>query len=164
MRTFTALITFSSPETKSTYVEGLTYTIRQGNRYLNALAEVWSLERKIQFEHQSHRPLIEGHGPSKDELILRLQNIRGSLKKEVTKLKQDAAYDAQSRHLLLMQLNETHEQADQYISQLEFELANKEVAYQDLTTLLTPEPEIPFPLGDVSIWEKTKTAWSRLWQ
>lgn len=63
MRTFIALSTFESPETKSVYVEGLTYSIREGNRYLNALAEVWSLEGRIRFEHRPEvKSQIEGVG------------------------------------------------------------------------------------------------------
>lgn len=51
MRSFIALQTFEAPETKSVYVEELSYTIRDGNRYLNALAEVWALQGKIKFGH-----------------------------------------------------------------------------------------------------------------
>ena len=60
MRIFLALQTFSSPETRSTYVTGMTYTIRPPNRYLNALAEVWALEGKIQFGHTSPPVQIVG--------------------------------------------------------------------------------------------------------
>lgn len=62
MRTFVALKTFHSPETKSMYVEGLSYTIKQGNRYLNALAEVWALEEKIRFAHNMTKCVLTGIG------------------------------------------------------------------------------------------------------
>lgn len=62
MRSFTALQTFEAPEIKSVYVEGLSYTIREGNRYLNALAEVWALQGKIVFNHNSKDKIINGNG------------------------------------------------------------------------------------------------------
>lgn len=63
MRSFVALKTFKCDELESVYVEGLSYTIHQGNRYLNALAEVWSLEGKITFDHSPvTKAKVEGIG------------------------------------------------------------------------------------------------------
>ena len=62
MRIFLALQTFSSPETRSTYVTGMTYTIRPKNRYLNALAEVWALEGKVNFIAPPTVSKLRGHG------------------------------------------------------------------------------------------------------
>ncbi len=62
MRSFTALQTFEASETKSVYVEGLSYTIRDGNRYLNALAEVWALQGKVVFNHNSKDKIVRGKG------------------------------------------------------------------------------------------------------
>lgn len=60
-RTFYAIKTFTSSETGSTYIDGLSYTIRPGNRYLNHLAEVWALEGKVAFEHKPEsKAKIEG--------------------------------------------------------------------------------------------------------
>jgi hypothetical protein len=62
MRTFRALQTFKSEETKSWYTQVLTYTVRPGNRLLNALAEVWALQGKVTFNHIAVPPPIEGIG------------------------------------------------------------------------------------------------------
>jgi len=61
MRQFKVLSTFESSEMKSTYVEGFSYTIIDGNRMLNALAEVWALQGKIEFVHQI-KPHVEIKG------------------------------------------------------------------------------------------------------
>jgi hypothetical protein len=62
MRTFIALHTFESPETQSVYVQDLTYTIRNTNKMLNALAEVWALQGKIVFLHEQNKVLLYGSG------------------------------------------------------------------------------------------------------
>ncbi len=69
MRSFIALQTFEAPETKSVYVEGLSYTIRDGNRYLNALAEVWALQGKIKFGHATPPVQIVGKAIVFDPVI-----------------------------------------------------------------------------------------------
>jgi hypothetical protein len=46
---FRALATFESEETRSTYVEGLTYTVRPGNDLLAVLAVDWAEQDKIEF-------------------------------------------------------------------------------------------------------------------
>lgn len=66
MRSFVALKTFECPELKSMYVEGLSYTIKPSNKYLNALAEVWALEKKIAFDHNPIiKAKVEGVGTVK---------------------------------------------------------------------------------------------------
>ena len=63
MRIFEALQTFEAPETKSTYLEGFTYTIVDNNKLLNNLAEVWALQGKIRFLHaESNKAQIRGVG------------------------------------------------------------------------------------------------------
>lgn len=62
MRHFIALQSFTSPETRSHYIEGLSYTIRPGNRYLNTLAEVWAIQGKIQFLPQTTKAQLTGTG------------------------------------------------------------------------------------------------------
>jgi hypothetical protein len=57
MRTFQALKDFESPELKSVYCAGLTYTVHANNKYLNNLGEVWALEGKIKW---LHTPLVSG--------------------------------------------------------------------------------------------------------
>jgi hypothetical protein len=67
MRSFVALRNFYSPEIKSGYVEGLSYTILPGNRYLGALAEVRALEGKIEFIHRLNEAKLYGIGKVNDE-------------------------------------------------------------------------------------------------
>lgn len=62
MRTFQALQTFECKETKSTYVQGLTYTVKPGNRLLGALAEVWVLQGKAVFLHDQNLAQLKGTG------------------------------------------------------------------------------------------------------
>lgn len=63
MRTFKALQTFEAPESKSTYIEGLSYTIVDNNHMLNALAEVWALQGKVEFLHSnSNQSKLKGKG------------------------------------------------------------------------------------------------------
>lgn len=45
---FRALADFASPETKSHYAKGLTYTVREGNKALAALVEKWMTEKKVE--------------------------------------------------------------------------------------------------------------------
>lgn len=49
IRMFTALQDFDSTELRSSYAKGLTYNMVSNNKKLEDLAEVWSLEGKIQF-------------------------------------------------------------------------------------------------------------------
>lgn len=69
MRVFTAIQTFESHELQSTYCKGMSYTIRPGNRYLNALAEVWALEGKIIFAHIAPEPEVIGIGTVTETLM-----------------------------------------------------------------------------------------------
>lgn len=63
MRSFKALQTFESPEMKSTYIEGLSYTINDNNKVLNALAELWALQGKVVFVHdQRPHAKLSGSG------------------------------------------------------------------------------------------------------
>jgi hypothetical protein len=62
MRSFIVLLNFESSETQSVYVQGLTYTIRNNNKMLNALAEVWALQGKITFLHEQNKALLFGIG------------------------------------------------------------------------------------------------------
>ena len=66
MRMFQAKQTFHSTEMQSDYIEGLTYTIRQGNRYLDLLAEVWAKEGKIVFFHHAPAVTVSGVGEVRD--------------------------------------------------------------------------------------------------
>lgn len=74
MRVFDALQTFESPEMKSTYVGGLSYSIRPGNRYLEALAEVWALEQRIHFHHNPVQQRIYAKGEDLSILLLKIQS------------------------------------------------------------------------------------------
>lgn len=67
MRHFLALVTFVSPQLNSTYTKDMVYTIRPGNRYLNAMAEVWVLEGKIEFIHDHNNAKLYGIGKVNDE-------------------------------------------------------------------------------------------------
>lgn len=49
MRQFRARKTFHSPELESTYVEGLIYTIRDGNDTLARAAFVWEEDGRIEW-------------------------------------------------------------------------------------------------------------------
>lgn len=162
MRQFKALITFDSPETKSTYLEGFSYTIRSGNRYLNALAEVWVFQGKVAFEHQPKHEGIQGVGPGKDEIIQTLYSTTASLKNQVNQLEQDVSAVVQEKGFLLTELDVISAQGERYSKQLEFELENTQTAYADIVTLLAPEP--PQPEEAHPLWEKVKRVWSRLWQ
>jgi hypothetical protein len=55
---FTALVTFYSPETNSTYIEGLGYTVRPGNHVLAELVKGWLSEGKVSLGGPESR--IEG--------------------------------------------------------------------------------------------------------
>lgn len=78
-RTFLALSTFYSPEFKSTYAQGLTYTIKHGNRYLNALAEVWKVEGKIEFIHEKNVATVIGKGYTDPTIWAKTLNIWNTL-------------------------------------------------------------------------------------
>jgi hypothetical protein len=51
MRVFKALKTFDSDDLRSTYLKDFSYTIDANNKLLNACAEVWALQGKVQFDH-----------------------------------------------------------------------------------------------------------------
>ena len=163
MRSFVVLQSFTSKETRSEYVEGLSYTIRPGNRYLNALAEVWAFEGKIQFHHEAQRPQIRGKGWDKEEQFQFLQNANLDLKSKMTALQSTLSNEMEAHSQVRGHLSALADQSDRYINQLEFELQNKTAAYDDLVTLMAPEPE-PAPVIDDSFWGKTKAAWRALWQ
>jgi len=60
---FKSLQDFDVPELRSTYVKDLVYTVRDNNKILNAMAEVWALQGKVVFVHQtSQMAKIEGYG------------------------------------------------------------------------------------------------------
>lgn len=70
MRTFKALQTFESTDTRSVYTEGLSYSIVDGNRFLNACAEVWALQGKIEFDHIApNSAKITGVGQSGTKVV-----------------------------------------------------------------------------------------------
>lgn len=62
MRKFIALKTFFSTETRSEYVEGLTYTVRDGERWdtLRSLVDGWAQEGKISFDVPEQSGGLEG--------------------------------------------------------------------------------------------------------
>jgi hypothetical protein len=49
LRRFRALKTFESPDLKSTYVKGMTYTVRDGNDLLAVFAEDWVQEGLVEY-------------------------------------------------------------------------------------------------------------------
>ena len=57
---FTPLVTFKSPETESMYVEGLSYTVRPGNKRLARLVERWLKEGKV--AHGGYASIVTGKG------------------------------------------------------------------------------------------------------
>ena len=78
-RMFIAKKTFSSSETKSTYAQGLTYTIRPWNRYLNVLAEVWQVEGKIEFIHNNNVATVIGKGYTDPTIWAKTKNAWNKL-------------------------------------------------------------------------------------
>lgn len=71
MRQFIALQTFESLETRSVYVEGLSYRIVDGNRLLGALAELWAIQGKVKFLHNPTAAVITGKGFSDPSIWLK---------------------------------------------------------------------------------------------
>lgn len=60
---FQALETFDSPETRSTYVKGFSYTIRPGNEILARLAKDWLGRGMIEMHPGSEPPSnVAGQG------------------------------------------------------------------------------------------------------
>ena len=59
---FTPLVDFVSPETRSSYVKDMTYTIRPGNDRLAALAQRWHAEGKIEFKATRPPSSVKGVG------------------------------------------------------------------------------------------------------
>ncbi len=59
---FRALETFDSEATRSTYVRGLTYTVRPGNELLARLVETWIGEDKVEIIRPPDKARIGGHG------------------------------------------------------------------------------------------------------
>lgn len=137
MRAFTALRDFDSPETKSSYAEGLSYTIRPGNRYLNALAEVWVLEGKIVFHHDGKRTQVQGKGvlttpPPVPPPVIQWSQVLEPVVVEEPPVPIPATI----------------------------------VVEEVVPPLPEPEPiqDLPPTIKDQTIWEKTKDAWRAWWQ
>ena len=58
---FTALETFDSAELQSTYVKGLGYTLRPGNRLLGTMLEGWLKEGKVELTENT-KALVSASG------------------------------------------------------------------------------------------------------
>lgn len=135
MRQFKALSTFESPETQSTYLEGFSYTIRPANRLLNALAELWFIQKKIEFLHDDKRAEFKGRGfvlnpPPEPPPIVTWAPV-----------------------LEPVILEQTPEPVERVVT---VESVNEPV--------VEPIIDQPEPQQDVSFIEKTKAAWRALWQ
>jgi len=62
---FRALTTFKSDELNSTYMEGLTYTVREGYNELAALVPVWVHMGRIEIIGPANRSSVAGQGTLK---------------------------------------------------------------------------------------------------
>lgn len=154
MRLFTALQTFDSPQTESTYLEGYSYTIR-GNRYLNALAEVWEIENKIQFEHDPMKHRVTARGEDPITIIERLQEQQSQYKQSL---------EAKEVELLSVcaSFKEVKEHFEQLTAQLQIQLTEAhslhDKAIQEITATLEAERN-----KKKTVWELLKEAWVTLW-
>lgn len=147
MRTFVALQTFTAQETRSHYVEGLSYTVRPGNRYLNALAEVWALEGKVRFTHNSPKSALKGTAvtymmpPPPPPMVVWAPTIE-----PVIPVAQETSVEVTDFVTGTMETKGAP-------------IIEESVIEEPLVEIL-----LPVVVKDPSIWEKTKEAWRSLWQ
>ena len=59
---FRALKTFECEEVRSTYVTGLTYTVREGNEILAGLVEDWIKQGRVEIVDNSVKARVAGSG------------------------------------------------------------------------------------------------------
>ena len=174
MRTFVALQTFTAQETRSHYVEGLSYTVRPGNRYLNALAEVWALEGKVRFIHNSPKSALKGTAvaytmpPPPPPVVVWAPTIE-----PVVPVAQETPVEVIDFVTGTVEMKETPiieeaviEEAKPELLPHVAEIIPVEESVIDELSIEEPPVEIPLPVvvKDPSIWEKTKEAWRSLWQ
>jgi len=169
MRTFVALQTFTAQETRSHYVEGLSYIVRPGNRYLNALAEVWALEGKVRFTHNSPKSALKGTAvaytvpPLPPPVVVWAPAVE-----PVVPVTQETPVEVIDFVTGTVETKETPIIEESVIEEAKPELPSHVEEVIPIEELVIEEPPVATPLPvvvkDPSIWEKTKEAWRSLWQ
>ena len=154
MRVFTALQTFDSPQTGSTYLEGYSYTIR-GNRYLNALAEVWEIENKIQFEHDPMKQRVAARGEDPITIIERLQEQQGQYKQLLDVKEAELASVCENFKV-------AKEQFERLTTQLQTQLTQDRILHERVIAEITATLETERNKKK-TVWELLKEAWVTLW-
>lgn len=168
MRTFVALQTFYSPKMKSSYVEGLSYTIRQGNRYLAALAEVWALEGRVRFAHNTTKCTIQGIGhvcespyePTIDpqEIVEEIPIIEPLIPEPIALTLAPEPETCEVVEASLPVVEEVFE------ATVEVKVVEENPVLLFVEEPLEPLPEPPIVEPELGYWEMTKKALRAMWR